>query len=219
MKVRESDLKQALNPLPTSRNPCASHSLDPSVQTAKGSASSPLGATSARRKPLFKIPPWSLFKPLSAQTPTNLAKTNNDAIHNSSKHALRGPNEPAGRPPVVPSRCVSRGSSEREPIDGSVGGGRHVGRRNSQENPIVIDDDDDDDGDPTDRCNRTSHLTTVQNPGAGGESTDGDAGGATHMGEGVANSDLDSTAMLQCDDRQAIAASTSFSPEIPESYR
>jgi hypothetical protein len=37
------------------------------------------------------------------------------------------------------------------------------------------------------------------------------------MGEVVANSDLEDATMLQCDNRSAIAASPSFSLEIPES--
>jgi hypothetical protein len=83
------------------------------------------------------------------------------------------------------------------------------------ENPVVIDDEED--GDPTDRSNHTLYQTTVNDPGVGGENTDGDADAAAHTVEGVANSDLDDTAIPQDDDRSAIAISTSFSPEIPES--
>lgn len=152
MQVRESDLKvsqrsqtahngplltgfcqQALNPLSAPRNP--------SVQTAKSSAPSPSGATSAPRKTLFKnVPAWSFLNSLPTQTPTptNQAKTNNDATHNSSKDASRGLNEPTVRPSMVPSRCMSRGSSEREPKDGSVVGGCPIGRGNSQGRSIII---------------------------------------------------------------------------------
>lgn len=210
MQVRESDLKQALNPLSAPRNP--------SVQTAKSSAPSPSGATSAPRKTLFKnVPAWSFLNSLPTQTPTptNQAKTNNDATHNSSKDASRELNEPTVRPSMVPSRCMSRGSSEREPKDGSVVGGCPIGRGNSQENPIIIDDGGD--GDPTDRSSHTSHQMTVDNPDLRGGNTDGDAGGAAHTGEIVANSDLDDAAMLQCENRSTIATSTSFSLEIPES--
>jgi hypothetical protein len=58
---------------------------------------------------------------------------------------------------------------------------------------------------------------TVDDLGVGGENTDGDAGGAAHTGEGVADSNPDDGVMPQGDDRLAIAISTSFSPEIPES--
>ena len=84
-------------------------------------------------------------------------------------------------------------------------------------NPVVVDDDDDDDGDTTDLSNHTSRPMTVDNPGVGGKNTDRDAGGAAHTGEVVASSDLDDAAMLPRDNRSAIATSTSFSPEIPES--
>jgi hypothetical protein len=75
------------------------------------------------------------------------------------------------------------------------------------ENPIVINDDDND-GDLTDRSDHTSHQMTVNDPRVEGENTDGD--------EGVVNSNPDDAAMLQGDDRLAIAISASFSPEIPE---
>jgi hypothetical protein len=58
---------------------------------------------------------------------------------------------------------------------------------------------------------------TVNDPEVGRENTDGDAGGAAQTGEVVANSDPDDGVMSQDDDRSAIARSTSFSPEIPES--
>jgi hypothetical protein len=58
---------------------------------------------------------------------------------------------------------------------------------------------------------------TVNNPGVGGENTDGNADVAAHTGEGVANSDPDDAAMPQSDDCSVIATSTFFSPEIPES--
>ena len=83
------------------------------------------------------------------------------------------------------------------------------------ENPIVIDDDED--SDLTAQSNHTSPQMTVDDPGVGCENTDGDTGGAAHTGDGVADSDPDSTAMSQGDDRSAIATSGPFSPEIPES--
>jgi hypothetical protein len=58
---------------------------------------------------------------------------------------------------------------------------------------------------------------TVNNPGVRGENTDGNADSAAHIGEIMANSDLDNAAILQYNNRSAIATSTSFSPEIPES--
>jgi hypothetical protein len=57
---------------------------------------------------------------------------------------------------------------------------------------------------------------TVDNPGVGGENTDGDTGAAAHVGEVVANPDLGDATMLQCDNRLAIATSLFTSPEIPE---
>ena len=66
-------------------------------------------------------------------------------------------------------------------MDGSVNGGRHIGRGNCQgrlmildsalaasqrlTDNLIVDDDDDDDGDPTDR--HTSHQMTVDNPALG----------------------------------------------------
>jgi hypothetical protein len=50
-----------------------------------------------------------------------------------------------------------------------------------------------------------------------GENTDGQAGGTTYRGEGVANYDPDDAAMSQGDNCLAIATSSPFSPEIPES--
>jgi hypothetical protein len=58
---------------------------------------------------------------------------------------------------------------------------------------------------------------TANNLGVGGENTDMDAGGAVHTDEVIANSDLDDTAMLQCNKRSAIVTSLSFSSKIPES--
>jgi hypothetical protein len=57
----------------------------------------------------------------------------------------------------------------------------------------------------------------INDPEVGGENTYRDASGATHTSEGVADSNLKSTAMSQSDDRLAITTSTSFSLEIPES--
>jgi hypothetical protein len=122
----------------------------------------------------MNVPEWSLFKypPAQASNPGNQGKANDDAIHNSSKHASRELNEPAARPSVASSRCVSNGSLEREPMDGSVGGGRYISCGNSQSRLMILDStltaslrltessiivDDDDDSDPTDRSNHTLH--------------------------------------------------------------
>jgi hypothetical protein len=102
------------------QNPPRSRSLNPSVQTARSPAPTPPGATSDPRKSLFKnVPAWSFL--------------------NSSKHASMELNESAARPPVVPSRCASGGSSERESVDGSVGGGHHIGRGSSQGGLMILD--------------------------------------------------------------------------------
>jgi hypothetical protein len=102
------------------QTPPRSHSLNLTVQTAGGPAPTPPGATSAPRKSPFKnVPTWSFL--------------------NSSKYAPRELKEPAARPPVVPNRCASRGSSEREPVGGSVGGDRHIGRGNSQGGLMILD--------------------------------------------------------------------------------
>jgi hypothetical protein len=58
---------------------------------------------------------------------------------------------------------------------------------------------------------------TVNDPGVEGMNTDGDVSGATHTGEGVADSDSDDAAMPQDDNCSAIATSAAFSLEIPES--
>jgi hypothetical protein len=102
-----------------SSNPSRSHSFNWSVQTAKSPAPTPLGATSAPRKsPFQNVPAWSFF--------------------NSGKYAPGELKKPAARPPVAPSRWASKGSSEREHVDGSVGGGNHIGRGNSQGRLLIL---------------------------------------------------------------------------------
>jgi hypothetical protein len=85
------------------------------------------------------------------------------------------------------------------------------------ENPIIIEDDDDN-SDLMDQSDHTSHQMTVNDLVVEGENIDGHAGGATHIDEGVANSDPDDAAMSQDDDRLAMTTPASFCPEIPESY-
>jgi hypothetical protein len=58
---------------------------------------------------------------------------------------------------------------------------------------------------------------TINNFGLRGENTDGDTDDVAYTGEVVVNSDPDDITILQDDGRSAIAISTSFSPEIPES--
>jgi hypothetical protein len=58
---------------------------------------------------------------------------------------------------------------------------------------------------------------TINDPGLGDKNTDKDANIAAHIGEGVANSDLDNAAIPQSGDRLGITTPTFFSPEIPES--
>ena len=60
------------------------------------------------------------------------------------------------------------------------------------------------------------HGKRPSNLGVEGENTDRDAGDAAHEGEGVANSDLDDAAMLQCDNRSAPAT---LQPALPKSPR
>jgi hypothetical protein len=61
------------------RNPPRSHSLNQSVQTAKGSATTPSGLISTPRRRLFNYPEWSLFQdpPAQAPNPKVQAETNN----------------------------------------------------------------------------------------------------------------------------------------------
>jgi hypothetical protein len=61
------------------------------------------------------------------------------------------------------------------------------------ENSIIVDNDDGD-SDLTDQSDRTSHQMTFNDPGVEGENTDGHAGDATHMSDGVASSDPDDAA-------------------------
>ena len=70
-----------------------------------------------------------------------------------------------------------------------------------------------DDGDPTDCFDHTLHQTTVDNPGIGDQNTDRDAGDAAYVGEVVTDSDLDDAAILQCENRLAIAISASSLPQ------
>jgi hypothetical protein len=93
----------------------------------------------APRKPPFKrVPPWSFLQP--TPTPTNWVKVNDDTTHNPGTSALTRSKEPAVLPRMVSSRCVSSSSVEREPVDGSVGGGgRHIGRGNSQGRLMTLD--------------------------------------------------------------------------------
>jgi hypothetical protein len=58
---------------------------------------------------------------------------------------------------------------------------------------------------------------TVNNLGVEGENTDRHTGGATHIDEGVANSDRNNIIISQGDDLLAITTPASFYPEIPES--
>ena len=97
-----------------------SHSLNSSVQMARNLALTPLDATSAPRKYIFKnVPAWSFL--------------------NSSKYASRELNESAARPPVVPSRYASRSSSKRESVDGFIDSGHHISRGSSQGGLIILD--------------------------------------------------------------------------------
>jgi hypothetical protein len=63
----------------------------------------------------------------------------------------------------------------------------------------------------------TVSQITVDDPEVEGENTDRNAGNIAYTDKSIADSDPDDIAILQGDNRLAIAISTSFSPEIPES--
>jgi hypothetical protein len=93
------------------------------------------------KDPFKRVPPWSFLQPTPTQIlmPTNRVKVNDDTTHNPGTPALTRSKEPAVLPHMVSRRCVSSSSVEREPVDGSVGGGRHTGRGNSQGRLMTLD--------------------------------------------------------------------------------
>lgn len=99
-------------------------------------------AIQALRKTLFKrILPWSFLQPTPIQTPTptNRVKVNNDTTYIPGTFALMRLKEPVILLRMISSRSVSGSSVERKLVDGSVGDGRHVGRRNSQGRLMTLD--------------------------------------------------------------------------------
>jgi hypothetical protein len=74
-------LQKLLSPIITPYgNLSRSHSLNPSVRTARSSASTPPGFTSTPRRSMFNYPEWSLFQypPAQASTLKIQAEANNE---------------------------------------------------------------------------------------------------------------------------------------------